>query len=200
MTTSTSSSVKHTNCTSSTHQQQHPRRVTFSRNAAIRPTISRKGLLPEEVQAAWFTAEECSSIQDSCLKQAIKMDNGKILKEKKYCSRGLEGHTKIGRITRSHNIELSIHVVLDKQELQVGEGIVDEMALAHVYQQTASSCQLWASAMGLLDQRAAEDLTCDEIIEPSTPCCSPMKLSPSTPGSSLALDSPYQNRVVAESA
>jgi hypothetical protein len=156
------SSLLHTKTTSACQQK---RRVNFSRNVAIIPTITRKELRPEEVRAAWYSAEEYSSIKDACLKQVIKIDQGKSLKDKKYCARGLEGHTRLGRITRSQNRSLSIDVVLDEQEaiLQFDEGFVGEMTLAQVYQNTTSSCHVSAIAMGLLDQHVAGKLTCDKV-------------------------------------
>jgi hypothetical protein len=155
------SSLLHTKTTSACQQKM---RVNFSRNVAITPTITRKELRPEEVRAAWYSAEEYSSIKDACLKQVNKIDQGKTLKDKKYCARGLEGHTRLGRITRSQNRSLSIDVVLDEQAiLQIDEGFVGEMTLAQVYQNTTSSCQVSAIAMGLLDQHVAEKLTCDKV-------------------------------------
>jgi hypothetical protein len=75
--------------------------VSFACHDTVHRTIARQDFSSEELKAAWFSEEEYLQILDQCNKQIHKMDQGKILKDKKYCARGLEGCTRMGSITRS---------------------------------------------------------------------------------------------------
>jgi hypothetical protein len=134
------------------------RNVRFSTEPVFHFTLSRKDYTPEEIRASWFEREEYRKITKECCKQIKKMESGEVLKDKEYCSRGLESHTRLAAISKTRNRETAINAVLDEQEDQremVGD--VDEEDIAQRYQQTTSSCQLWASSVGLRDQRAAEE-------------------------------------------
>jgi hypothetical protein len=85
------------------------------------------------------------------------MDKGEVLKDKKYCARGLETHTKIGCIIKRKNRTESFYNVLREQENQWNEGTCDDKAIACVYHQTTSSCQMWANVVGLRDQCKVEE-------------------------------------------
>jgi hypothetical protein len=52
---------------------------------------------------------------------------------------------------------LASNTVLDEQEEQSLSGIFDDAPIAEIYLQTTCSCQLWASVVGIRDQRAAEE-------------------------------------------
>jgi hypothetical protein len=95
-------------------------------------------------------------MRQDCYKQIKKMENGEVFKDKKYCSRGLESSTRLAAISKTQNCKNAINVVLDEQDEQRRLGVVDEEALAQRYHQGTSSCQLWASTVGLRDQRVAE--------------------------------------------
>jgi hypothetical protein len=118
--------------------------------------LSRHDYTAEEKQAAWFQEKEYAMITRECCKQVRKMENGESLKDKKYCSRGLESHTRIAAISKSQNRKLAVNAVLDEQDEQELE-TPDEEAISHAYCQVTSSCQLWASTIGLRDQRSAEE-------------------------------------------
>jgi hypothetical protein len=140
-------------------------RVSFARQAAVRRTISLEGFTLEELEAAWFTRDEFADIKKSCCRQIIKMGNGERLLDKKYCSRGLEGHTRLGNMSKSLNRTESIRAVLEEQDWQFDEGRpYDPEAISSAYHRITSSCQLWASSIGLEDQRAAECYEDDETI------------------------------------
>ena len=123
---------------------------------AIHSILSRHDMTDEEIIATWYQDEEYSKITKDCCKQIKKMEKGEALKDKKYCSRGLETHTKLHSKAKTLNREEAIDAVLDEQEEQQALGVVDEEAIAQCYQTFSSSCQLWAHTIGLRDQRAAE--------------------------------------------
>jgi hypothetical protein len=163
-----------------TPRQDH-RGVSFATHADVRKTLSWRDYSPEEVHATWNTGAEYMDLRRSWSNQIFKMEAGERLKDKKYCSRGLEGQTKCGLKARSKNRSDSLHAVLDQQEtshmrfaqLQQQDGyqcrpvILDDAAIAHAYHQVTSSCQLWASAVGLADARAAEEMH-DILMDQST--------------------------------
>jgi hypothetical protein len=137
--------------------------VSFATVPSTRSMVSWRDFSAHEISAAWFTRDEYISMQRSCCKEIIKLDNGERLKDKKYCARGLECHTRYGRLTKKRNRTHSILVVLEVQDSHVRDGLpCDDEAIARVYHDATSSCQLWAAAVGLVDARAAEEV--DDIL------------------------------------
>jgi len=140
--------------TAATEQEEF--RVSFSEKIHVRNTLSCKDCTTEEIQACWYTAEENQRIHRHCSKEIRKMDEGSELKDKKYSSRGLEGHTTIGAATKKEKRWLAINAVLDEQMIQWEEGIFDEDAIAEIYCRASSSCQVKANIVGLRDHRETE--------------------------------------------
>jgi hypothetical protein len=133
------------------------RTVRFAaKPAAVHFTLSRDDYSTEELRASWFQQEEYARITKDCCKQVRKMEEGEIFKDKKYCSRGLEAHTRLRSITKSANRKLAFSAVLDEQEEQRQLGVVDDDTIGQLYNRVSSSCQLWATTLGLRDQREAE--------------------------------------------
>jgi hypothetical protein len=132
------------------------RRVSFASQPIEHHTIARNDFSPEEIKATWFTEEEYYTISRQCCKQIDKMDKGQKLKDKKYCARGLEALTKLASIAKSKSREESIRAVLQEQDMQVEEERYDDEAIGKAYHQVTSSCQMWASVVGLRDQRSSE--------------------------------------------
>lgn len=126
--------------------------VRFKEDPSTHLVMPRYSYMSEEMRAVWFQSEEFRKIQHDCLKQIRKIDRGETLKDKKYCARGLEGHSRLGNITKKLNRRPAVRAVLESQEDDHG----DE-EIARRYQQTTSSCQLWATTVGLKDQHAAEE-------------------------------------------
>jgi hypothetical protein len=156
------SSSNHSRGTAATEVSSHfsedvERNVRFSADPVFHFTLSRKDYTPEELRASWFQDEEYSKITKACCNQIKKMENGQIFKDKKYSSRGLESHTRLASISKTQNRKTAVDAVLDEQDEQRELGIVDEEVIAQRYQKTTSSCQLWASIVGLRDKRAAEE-------------------------------------------
>lgn len=94
------------------------------------------------------------------------LDRGKLLKDRKFCARGLESNTRLQAGTKSMNRCLAYQAVLGEQERQIRAGFVvlDDSEIAHLYNASSYSCQLWAHAVGLADQRVAQDIQ-DESAE-----------------------------------
>jgi hypothetical protein len=130
--------------------------VRFEEKPAVRFILSRHDYTAEELQASWYQDKEYATMTQECWKQVRKMEKGQILKDKKYCSRGLESHTRIGTIIKSKNRKLAFSALLNGQVEQRQLGVVDEEALSQHSNQATSSCQLWATVVGLRDQQEAE--------------------------------------------
>jgi hypothetical protein len=141
--------------------------VSFADPVTMCYTIARKDYSSEETKATWCTDEEYRKIIKQCRKQINRMDKGEVLKDKKYCTRGLEGNTKMRRIVRIKTRVESINNVLREQANQLNEGTCDEEAIARVYHQTTSSCQMWANVAGLRDQRIADEYLDDVELQVS---------------------------------
>ena len=131
--------------------------LSFDGNVRVCYTIARSDFSLEEKTATWYATEEYTRISEQCSRQIYKMDEGKVLKDRKYCSRGLEQHTRRGRAIKIQNRSSSIQAVLMEQEKQSDEGTYDDVVISRVYRGVTSSCQLWANVVGVRDQRVAED-------------------------------------------
>jgi hypothetical protein len=139
--------------------------VAFATHGTVYHTIARRDFSSEELKAAWFSKDEYLQISKQCSKQIHKMDQGEILKDKKYCARGLEAHTRMGSITRSKSRAQSIRAVLQEQDVLISKGFFDEEAIGFVYHGVTSSCQMWAIVIGYRDEQAAEAYMEDEEIQ-----------------------------------
>ena len=78
------------------------------------------------------------------------------MKDKKYCSRGLETHTRLKEISKRRNRRTSIDAVLREQWRQREEGIVGEDRISQLYHDASSSSVLWARKIGMDDYAKAE--------------------------------------------
>jgi hypothetical protein len=125
--------------------------VRFSENIHVCKTLASKDYTSKEIQACWYTAEETQRIHANCSKEIRKMEEETKLKGKKYCPRGLEGHTAGGTALKQENRWLAIDAVLEEQMIQWEEGICDEDAIAEIYYRASSSCQVSANIVGLAD-------------------------------------------------
>ena len=130
--------------------------VTFQESSNGKLHFSRKEYTHEELAATWYKSEEYASIRRECVKQIKKMESGMVFKDKKYCSRGLENHTRLKSICKMQNKRDSIQAVFDEQAEQQRQGIVDAERIAKRYHQRTASCQLWACRVGLQDQMVVD--------------------------------------------
>ena len=161
------------------------KKVSFSSHANVRNTLSRNDYTVAEINLTWYTSKENMNIQRSCIKQILKMEAGEICKDQKYCSRGLEIQTKTGHKARKYTRHESFDAVLDQQDAnwsrkrtsqdqenktldQINRSTAhldDDEAIARVYRQFSSSCQIWANVVGLADARAVQNYLLDEVEE-----------------------------------
>ena len=140
-------------------EPRHERRIEFAmQNNTCISIMSRHDYSDEEFDACFYQEDEYSVITKECVKTIKKMQagGGEGFKNQKYCSRGLESHTSRGSASKSYNRRVAFDAVLDEQYDQLQLGVIDEDAIAYQYSQVSSSCQLWASTVGLQDQRSAE--------------------------------------------
>jgi hypothetical protein len=132
--------------------------VRFSEKKRVRKTLSRKDYTLDETKATWWSVEESGQIARQYTKEIKKIERGEKFKDKKFCARGLEGHTQIGSASKRQRRALAIDAVLDEQMIQWADGVFDEQTIADVYDVVSSRCQLWASLVGRRDHRAAEEI------------------------------------------
>lgn len=132
------------------------RRVSFNPKVRGVEIMSIDDFSASEISASWFSQQEMERITQRCFTIIVRMDQGvESSSTKKYCTRGLEGHSRLGSVARKRNRTTSIESVLKEQSRQFAESKFDEHALAEEYQKTASSCQMWAQVMGKRDEEVA---------------------------------------------
>lgn len=130
------------------------KRVSFHPYVQIVEVLNMEDYTPREIEAAWHSEEEMEKITERCSKVVRSMDTGR---GKKYCIRGLEGHSKLGSVTKNRNRRAAWAAVLTKQAQWV-ENTSSEQAIADAYQRTTSSCQMWAQVTGRSDQQVANSI------------------------------------------
>ena len=129
--------------------------VSFSSRMKVRGIPRASSYTEEEHKASWYQEDEFYQMRMACVKQIDKINKGMVLKDKKYCSRGLEGHTRLLEISKRQNRRAGFDAVINEQREQRHLGFVDDEAIARKYSDVTSSCQLWARKMALQDQQRA---------------------------------------------
>ncbi|CAJ1931716.1 unnamed protein product [Cylindrotheca closterium] len=75
----------------------------------------------------------------------------------KYCTRGLEGHTTLGSISKKKTRTAAFAAVLNEQARQWNKNEqVEIQAIAHAYRKTSASSQMWAQVIGNQDRQDAD--------------------------------------------
>ena len=156
----TASSSGSSSCTSSNPaEESHKPRVSFAPKVRVRRMMSRKEYTDEEMASTWYTEDELQETSLSVCQEVDMIDSGVVLRGPRYCSRGLEGHTRIGRSIKLAARSISFQTVLEEQDVQWDSDVSEieaERAIAESYAQTTSSSQLWAVIIGFRDARAAQ--------------------------------------------
>lgn len=134
------------------------KKLRFSNDVHVKATISLKDISPQERSQAWFSRQEFLDITEECCKQIRMIENGKVLKSKKYCSRGLEAHTRVCAKSKQMTRASSIDAVLSEQDCQRTAHIQDPHSIGCLYHAASASSQLWATCAALNDQRVAEEI------------------------------------------
>eukprot|EP00980_Cylindrotheca_fusiformis_P024297 scaffold11725_cov116-Cylindrotheca_fusiformis.AAC.6 len=157
--------------------------VTLSDTVEEIEISSWREFSPEETAACWFSEEEYATIEHKMRKEIAMLEKGKILRDKKYCSRGLEQYIAKNAISKAANRQEGVSAVLQEQhdlrQVTEREYALDDIRIAEAYQGVSSSCHLWAAVIGLRDMRNAEKyledfLECtSEISSPRASCCTP---------------------------
>ncbi|KAG7342002.1 hypothetical protein IV203_007094 [Nitzschia inconspicua] len=143
------------------------KRVSFAPSCTFHCTIARNDYTEEETAVVWYSQQELNQIRTKAAKlvELLEKSNG-YLGHKRYCTRGLEGHTRAGYKNKMMNRGIASMVVLDEQDRQLSErGVINYGIIAVAYQQVSSRCQLCASVVGESDSKAAAALYCEADFE-----------------------------------
>jgi hypothetical protein len=133
--------------------------VQFSKRLRVSQIMHLAEYTQEEMEATWYQEEEYTRISKICIKTVHKMEKRRkrSLRKREVESRGLEGHTTTGIISKTESRRLAYDKIFHEQEHQRCRGIYDDEAMAESYQTVSSSCALWARKLALRDQIDAED-------------------------------------------
>jgi hypothetical protein len=136
-------------------------------------TISWRDFSPEEIAASWMSDAEYTDTKIDMSKQILRVEEGRTMSDRRYCSRGLEQYTRANAFTRRENIQHCVRVVLREQDEQQNTGEFDENRIAEALHGVSSSCHMWAAVVGLRDQRDAEKYMDEDSVEHTAPLGSP---------------------------
>jgi hypothetical protein len=133
--------------------------VQFSKQVGVSQIMHLAQYTQEEIEATWYQEKEYTRISNICIKTVHKLEKRRkrSLKKREIESRGLEGHTTTGIISKTESRRLAYEKIFHEQEHQRCRGIYDDEAIAGSYQTVSSSCALWARQVALRDQRDAAD-------------------------------------------
>jgi hypothetical protein len=144
------------NRTENTEQPTRKRRsVSFAKNFDVKEVPHLRDVTPEELQAAWYTAEDFDKIKKSMIVTIRLMMAGKPIGHHQ-CVRGLEFRTPSGAKTRKQNKLNALTAVWTEQVSQWNENKTDEFAISFVYQQQSQKCREQARRFGCHDEKAVQ--------------------------------------------
>ncbi|CAJ1961419.1 unnamed protein product [Cylindrotheca closterium] len=162
--------------------------VTMNESVEVVEILHVNDFTASEIAASWYDEEEMKKITERCFKVLQRMEYGKTKNgKKKYCTRGLEGHTALGSISKKKTRAAAFSAVLDEQEKRWNENKdVDFQAISDAYRKVSSSSQMWAQVIGNRDHHAIEaylyqDEEKDEEVDATTTTVSTSALK--SPGS-----------------
>jgi hypothetical protein len=157
--------------------------VSFDSIVRCRETFHFNDLLGEERQSFWRTAddkeESLNEVWDTIEVMNAAIDelsdattNLLVDDESLYCTRGLEGHTKVGEDIRKENRNDAISAVLEAQ----ASGVTDPQVLAAIYRRESQHTQTAAYLMARFDEQATteeqqekkKDLHAQDLLPSST--------------------------------
>jgi hypothetical protein len=141
--------------------------VSFDKYASARHTLNRQDISTKEKRDAWFCKAEFDHIARQRSKQILKLERGDILKDIKYCARGLESYTHHAAKLKRRIRQAAYVAVLDGPATHCHGDFHDHDVDEHIalrYHGISSRCQLRASEVGLRDQSAATEHL-DDILD-----------------------------------
>ncbi|CAJ1961437.1 unnamed protein product [Cylindrotheca closterium] len=186
------------------NQSQPTMTIIRKRGVTINPTVKAVEVLsiydytPSEIAAAWYDEDDMQKITQRCFKVLQRMEEcGGTKNGQKYCTRGLEGHTTLGSISKKKTRTAAFAAVLNEQARQWNENEqVNIQAISYAYRKTSSSSQMWAQVIGNQDRQAADAyLYADEEEDEEVDATRPMRTTTTrTTVSISALKSPVSQK------
>lgn len=130
------------------------RRVTINTTVEVHKILSIYDYTASEISASWYDEQDMDKISQRCFKILQKYESG--VSNKKYCIRGLEGHSRLAFISKQNNRTDAYSAVFEEQQRQYQNEETDIQAISDVYKRSTLSSQMWAQVVGARDERAVE--------------------------------------------
>ena len=128
--------------------------VMFHPLVKVHPIIHINEYTEQEITTCWITNEEYNASNKQRSKEVKLLQQGIKLRDKKYCSRGIESCTRSGSFKKYMARQRAIGCVLTEQSIQNMNGIRDDDMLAHIYHCYTVKCSIDAQETGLRDREA----------------------------------------------
>ena len=127
--------------------------VTFAKMAKMYHTLALTSYTDAEIDQCWYTPREYDEIAVQYHKEIIKLNQGQVFKDKKYCSRGLErlNTQDLQGNLRNRIQSMSIQAVLERQ--QEVKAVYNTFVIAQAYNYIAKRSQRMAYQRGFRDQK-----------------------------------------------
>ena len=149
-----------TSKTSPTNKKSIKKSITFSEAVKVKKTIHINNYTDDEIDACWYSNEECQRIR-SDVKYAIQLVNNGLLEQdtEQYSRRGVECKTRENQLRRKQLRMAAWFAVFEEQEYQYDEQHVDELDveyISHAYKTASSAALKIARATALKDELEAQ--------------------------------------------
>ena len=142
--------------------------VMFHPLVKVHPIIHINEYTEQEITTCWITNEEYNASNKQRSKEVKLLQQGIKLRDKKYCSRGIESCTRSGSFKKYMARQRAIGCVLTEQSIQNMNGIGDDDMLAHIYHCYTVKCSIDAHETGLRDREAVLAMLAREHYESSS--------------------------------
>jgi hypothetical protein len=115
--------------------------ITFKENIRVRQ-VARVHELTHEPEALWFQNHEYKEIKENMRNTVRKTQQGVVLGDRRYCTRGLENFMtqEAAQMTREKKC-MAWDSVLKEQDLQRDQGVFDDEYMANRYKYNTAKCQ-----------------------------------------------------------
>jgi len=145
-------SLSHNTNEKKPRRRRRRRVVRFSLILHIKHTISINDMTHEEIANTWIQQDEDYKIRQQC-QELIALEGTGAAHE---CLRGLESHTKYGKIEKDTNRYESKMLVMNEQDQQYVDDCLDEEKISSLYKDISNKCQIDAQFMAQKDRSDVE--------------------------------------------
>lgn len=137
------------------------KRVDFSKQINMHPSLHKKDMTPEEREKYWCTKSEDKQCFVDAKKTVIMMMKGMPFDDVENCSRGLESKTRDGLKKRVQNKKKAVNALMMEQKIQRLGGDVNPEQLAKAVSKQTKDLADYAAEVAVQDEQDVQEFLQD---------------------------------------